>query len=74
MVVPRDAVVRTEGKGWVYVATGDDHFTRKEIALDRATENGWFVTNGVAAGDKLVITGAQSLLSEETESSRWPPD
>jgi hypothetical protein len=26
---------------------------------------GWFVTNGVAEGDKIVITGAQVLNSEE---------
>ena len=65
-IIPRAAIVRTEGKGWVYVLgkTGET-FTRKEIVLEHATDNGWFVTNGVTAGDHVVVTGAQTLLSVE---------
>ena len=70
VVVPRDAVVRTEGKGWVYVLNENGaSFTRKEIALNRPTETGWFVTNGVTAGHHVVVTGAQTLLSEELKAS-----
>ncbi len=66
VVIPRDAVVRTEGTGWVYVAAeGGRAFVRTEVALDRPTEGGWFVTEGVKAGDRLVVTGAQDLLSAE---------
>jgi hypothetical protein len=72
--VPRDAIIRAEGRSWVYVATGGDHFTRKEIALEHATENGWFMTNTVSVGDRLVTTGAQSLFSEETKPSGPPAD
>jgi hypothetical protein len=69
-VIPRDAVVRTEGKGWVYVFNKDgESFTRKEIALDHPTDNGWFVTNGISSGDFVVVTGAQSLLSLELGES-----
>lgn len=65
-IIPRAAIVRTEGKGWVYVLgkTGET-FTRKEISLDHATDAGWFVTNGITAGDHVVVTGAQTLLSVE---------
>jgi hypothetical protein len=67
VVVPRDAVVRTEGAGWVYVL--DSHsaeaFTRTEIPLDRPTEAGWFVAKGLAASDYVVIKAAQQLLSIE---------
>jgi hypothetical protein len=69
-IIPRDAVVRTEGKGWVYVLNENgESFTRKEIALDHPVETGWFVTNGVTAGNHVVVTGAQTLLSEELKGS-----
>jgi len=68
--IPRDAVVRTEGSGWVYVLKeGGDAFTRVPIPLDRPTETGWFVTRIVTAGDNVVVTGAQTLLSEELKAS-----
>lgn len=74
VVIPRDAVVRAEGRGWVYVAGDKNDFTRKEIALDHVAENGWFVTNGVAANEPVVVSGAQALLSEEQKAAYGPPD
>ena len=66
VIVPRDAVVRTEGAGWVYVLqSSGDAFTRIEVALDHPTEGGWFVAKGVSAGEFVVVTGAQQLLSIE---------
>ena len=67
VVVPRDAVVRTEGAGWVYVLNKSDgeHLVRTAIALDHPIEAGWFVTNGVTAHDYVVVSGAQQLLSTE---------
>jgi hypothetical protein len=73
VTVPRDAVVRTEGAGWVYVQNGDGKsFTRKTIPLDHFTDAGWFVTNGVSAGDSIVVVGAQTLLSEELKAAIQP--
>jgi hypothetical protein len=69
-IIPREAVVRTEGAGWVYVLNSvGDAFTRIEVALDHPTEAGWFVTRGVTAGDSVVVTGAQQLLSFEIKSA-----
>ncbi len=73
VTVPRDAVVRTEGAGWVYVQNRDGKsFTRKVVPLDHFTDAGWFVTNGVSAGDSIVVTGAQTLLSEEQKAAIQP--
>jgi hypothetical protein len=73
-VIPREAVVRTEGAGWVYVqkSGGDETFTRTSIVLDHPVETGWFVTQGVTTNDYVVVTGAQTLLSEELKSSLKP--
>lgn len=65
VVVPREAVIRFNGTTWIYVQTGDDTFQRTEVALDRPLENGWFIAAGLKPQDKVVIVGAQQLLSEE---------
>lgn len=67
VIVPRDAVVRTESAGWVYVldAKNGATLTRTEVALDRPTDGGWFVTNGATSADRVVVAGAQQLLSIE---------
>ncbi len=68
VVVPDNAVVRSDERAWIYIQTGETNFARREIALGQPTAGGWFVTNGVAAGAKLVVTGAQVLLSEEHQT------
>lgn len=70
VIIPREAVVRTEGAGWVYVLNAaGDAFTRVEVPLDRPTAAGWFVAKGVTAGDFVVVTGAQQLLSIELKGA-----
>lgn len=66
VVIPREAVVRAEGAGWVYVhSAGGEAFTRVQIPLDHPTEDGWLATQGVGSNDYVVVTGAQQLLSIE---------
>ena len=67
VTVPRMAILRHEGEAFIYVETKTGEFTRKGIELDHATENGWFIHEGLKPGDKVVVTGAQQLLSEETK-------
>jgi hypothetical protein len=68
VIIPRSAVVRYAGLAWLYVKTGDDQFTRREVRLLSPTETGWFVTTGASAGDTVVVTGAQVLLSQELKA------
>jgi hypothetical protein len=66
LIIPREAVVRAEGAGWVYLLnSAGDAFTRVEVALDHPTEDGWFATRGLSAGHYVVVIGAQQLLSIE---------
>ena len=62
-------MIRHADKAWVYVPTESGSFTRREIAVDRPTEQGWFVTSGFSAKDSVVISGAPMLLSEELKST-----
>src|SRR5437773_9269041 len=69
VIVPSSAVIRYQGKAWVYVQTGDKEFTRREIPLDHPGANGWFVSSGVRDKDRVVASGAQTILSEELNQS-----
>jgi hypothetical protein len=71
VVIPREAVVRSEGAGWVYVLDkpGGKSFIRTQVALDHPTEAGWLVTQGVTAKDRVVVNGAQELLSTELKGA-----
>ena len=65
VVVPASAVLRHEGRGWVYVQTETNQFVRTEIPLDRLTDNGWFVSENLSATNLIVVAGAQAVLSAE---------
>ena len=65
--VPRAAIVRHEGEAFIFIATKDGEFTKKEIELEHPTPDGWFVHEGLKPGDKIVVSGAQQLLSEESK-------
>jgi hypothetical protein len=73
VIIPSQAVIRTEGAGWVYLMNGgSDAFTRTAVALDHPADGGWFVTKDVTTNDYVVVTGAQTLLSEELKASLKP--
>ena len=65
VMVPSAAVLRHEGKGWIYVQTETNRFTRTEIPLGQLTDDGWFVSENVSASNRVVISGAQTVLSAE---------
>lgn len=65
VIVPLSAVIWHAGKPWVYRRESGDHFARVGLTGYREQSAGWFVEQGLAAGDEIVITGGQMLLSEE---------
>jgi hypothetical protein len=65
LIVPTPAVVWSEGKAWVYQQTAAERFIRRAVPTDISVEKGFFVAEGFSPGDKLVVQGAQALLSEE---------
>ena len=65
VVVPASAILRHEGKGWVYVQTETNQFVRVEVPLDRLVDRGWFVKDNLSATNRIVVSGAQTVLSAE---------
>jgi hypothetical protein len=68
VTVPAPSIVWWQGKAWVYVKKGPDHFVRHAVPTEHPVKDGWFVVNGFSAEDRLVVRGAQLLLSEEFRS------
>lgn len=65
-VVPKTATVWWQGKAWIYLATGSNTFTRREVATGQtAADNASYVVSGLPKDAQVVIKGAQALLSEE---------
>lgn len=70
--VLRSAVLRHDGRTWVFVQEEQEKFVRKPVTLIAPLdgEKGWFVAEGggIKADDLIVETGAQALLSEELKA------
>jgi multidrug efflux pump subunit AcrA (membrane-fusion protein) len=63
--VPDLAVVQWQGLAWAYRAHGADRFERVRVVTDHPAPGGWIVSGPLAAGDSVVVRGAEELLSEE---------
>jgi hypothetical protein len=74
VLVPEEGVVWWEGKAWVYQQTAPDRFIRRALPTTNPVPSGFLVTRGFDPGEKIVFSGAQSLLSEEFRSQIQPED
>ena len=68
VLIPSSAILRYQGETWVYVEKESGEFVRVMAALDQPGENGWIVRSGFVPGDRVVVSGGQTLLSEEMKS------
>jgi hypothetical protein len=68
VVVPATAAVMSDGKYWCYVEKKPGNFVKSEIDTAKPVPDGYFLTEGVAAGDKVVTTAAGQLLARESNS------
>jgi hypothetical protein len=64
-LVPDGAVVQWEGLAWAYLQRAPGRFERVRVPTDRPAPGGWLVGAPLAAGDSVVVRGAEELLSEE---------
>lgn len=68
VVIPADAAVISESKYWCYIEAKPGTFVRTQIDTAQPVENGYVVTRGVKAGDRVVTRGAAQLLAQESNS------
>ncbi len=65
VLLPLSAVVWHEGQPWVYLKTEAESFVRRPVGPHRDRGEDWFVAEGFAPGQEVVVVGGQMLLSEE---------
>ena len=65
VLVPDRAVVQWDGLAWVYLQRAPGQYVRVRVPTDHPTPKGWIAGAPLAAGDTVVVTGAEELLSEE---------
>jgi hypothetical protein len=70
VTVSAGAVLRHDDKGWIFVQTGATEFTREEMPLDRPQAGGFFSAE-LSATNRVVVTGAQTLLSAELSGGNF---
>lgn len=68
VIIPSSAVVWWQGRAWAFVQKDPERFVRREIVTENPVDNGWFLTKGFTKEDRIVLIGAQLLLSEEFRS------
>jgi hypothetical protein len=68
VVVPYSAIVWWQGSAWCYVEGSPGKFSREEVPTTNPAPTGWFVSEEILAGTRVVTAGAQTLLSEEFRS------
>jgi|YelNatPaOPRAMG01_1025707.scaffolds.fasta_scaffold02292_12 multidrug efflux pump subunit AcrA (membrane-fusion protein) len=67
-IAPPEAIIRQDGYAWIYAASGERRFERRRVQLLRRVERGW-VVSGIPPQSKVVVSGAQVLLSEELKGA-----
>jgi RND family efflux transporter MFP subunit len=61
IMIPQDCVLFRENRKEVFVVAGEDKAAAREVTLGRVDGSAVRILEGLAPGDRLVITGAQYL-------------
>lgn len=65
VLIPDSALVQWEGLAWSYRRRAAGRFERVRVETTTPAPGGWVARTPFAAGDSVVVRGAEELLSEE---------
>ncbi len=73
-LVPQAAVQRDATSAYVLTVGQDGKVVRKDIVTDRAQGNDWVVQKGLAAGDRVIVSGLQKAqLGQPAKAVPYQP-
>jgi membrane fusion protein (multidrug efflux system) len=62
ILIPQQSLFRTpKGDPFALIVNTEDKVAQKMVTLDRAIEDAWLVSSGIAAGDRVIIEGTQKV-------------
>lgn len=61
LVIPQESTYEIQDKTYVYVVGKDHKVTGKPVKISGKTDSYYFISEGLAAGDKIVYTGLGTL-------------
>jgi multidrug efflux pump subunit AcrA (membrane-fusion protein) len=65
VLVPGAAVVQWDALAWCYLERAPGQYLRVRVGTEHPVPGGWLVERGLSPGERVVVTGAGLLLSEE---------
>lgn len=76
ITIPQRSIVRTaDGKPLVYVAKDDSTAEARPVVLGQAIGSEWVIENGLKAGEKIVVDGAQKVQpGGKIAPEPWQPE
>lgn len=73
-LVPQQALLRDTTGGYVMVVGTDGKVVRKNVKTDGAQNGSWLVSDGLAAGDKVIVAGVQKVKEGAPAVAKpWTP-
>ncbi len=61
-LVPQEAVLRDANGAFARIVGADGNVERRNLAIAAAQDSQWIVTSGIAAGDKVIVSGVQKVF------------
>jgi membrane fusion protein (multidrug efflux system) len=73
IAVPQQAIQRNGGGGSeVFIVKDDNHVATQPVRIGSLQDGQWFVTEGLKAGDKVVVEGFQKFVAgDEVKPHAW---
>ena len=74
-LVPQAGLLRDATSAYVLVVGADGKVARKDVVADRVQGGNWVVSNGLAAGDRVIVSGVQRAKpGEPAKATPWTPE
>ena len=76
ILVPQQGVMRDpKGQASVFLVTPENKVELRNIHTDRAIGDKWFVTDGLTAGDRVIVMGLQKVMpGADVHATEMTPD
>lgn len=73
--IPQAALQRDAAGAYVLVVGADGKILRKDVTIDITRNGNWIVTQGLAAGDRVIASGIQRVKAgDAAKATPWKPD